>query len=62
MILYKLIKGLTYTINSLFYRIKPCSCAQFAPGCKFAPLASRSYANKLCPYVPRFDLKFTPRV
>ena len=24
-------------------------------------LASRSYANKSCPYVPRFDLKFNTR-
>ena len=38
--------------------IKPCSCAQFAPGCKFAPLASRSYAKKSCSYAPTFDLKF----
>ena len=35
-------------------RPKPCSCAQFAPGCKFtlgckfAPLASRSFAIQLC--------------
>ena len=53
--------------------LKPCSCAQFAPGCKFAPgskftpganlhpLASRSYANKSCSYVHRFDLKFNTR-
>ena len=25
------------------------------------PLASRSYANISCPYVPRFDLKFNTR-
>ena len=25
------------------------------------PLASRSYANKSCPYVPRFGLKFNTR-
>ena len=31
------------------------------PGCKFAPLASRSYANKSCPYVPGSDLKFNTR-
>ena len=53
--------------------LKPCSCAQFASGCKFAPgskftpganlhpLASRSYANKSCSYVPRFYLKFNTR-
>ena len=52
------------------YRIvdlKPCSCAQFALGCKFAPgskfapLETRSYANKSCSYVPRFALKFNTR-
>ena len=31
-------------------------------GCKFAALESRSYANKLCPYVPRFNLKFNTRI
>ena len=39
--------------------IKPRSCAQFAPEYKFAPgskfTRSRSYANKLCPYTPKFD-------
>ena len=58
--------------NIIFY-FKPCSCAQFAPGANLDqganlhlganlhPLASRSYANKSCPYVPRFDLKFNTR-
>ena len=47
--------------------LKPCSYAQFAlganihPDANLHPLASRSYANKLCPYVPRFDLKFNTR-
>ena len=27
------------------------------PGANLHPLASRSYANKLCPYAPRFDLR-----
>ena len=27
----------------------------------FHPFASRSYAKKSCPYVPRFDLKFNTR-
>ena len=69
--------------------VKPCSCAQFAPVCRFActrvqiclhpcsnllapvckfasgcnftlPLASRSYVNKLCPYVNRFYKKLLP--
>ena len=31
------------------------------PGANLHPLASRSYANKSCPYVPRFDLKFNTR-
>ena len=35
--------------------------ANLHPGTKFAPLASRSYANKSCPYVPRFYLKFNKR-
>ena len=39
--------------------IKLPSCAQFAPN--LHPLASRSCANKLCPYVPRFDLKYSKR-
>ena len=28
------------------------------PGANLHPLASRSYANKSCPYVPRFEWKF----
>ena len=31
------------------------------PGANLYPLASRSYANKLCPYAPKFDLKFNTR-
>ena len=31
------------------------------PGANLHPLASRSYAKKSCPYVPRFDLKFNTR-
>ena len=31
------------------------------PGANLHPLASRSYANKSCSYVPRFDLKFNTR-
>ena len=31
------------------------------PGANLHPLASRSYANKSCPYEPRFDLKFNTR-
>ena len=45
----------SYSVQRRYTRInlllKPSSYAQFAPGCKFVPLASRSYANKLCPYV-----------
>ena len=29
----------------------------FHPGANMHPLASRSYANNSCPYVPRFNLK-----
>ena len=32
--------------------------ANLRPGANLHPLASRSYANKLCPYAPRFYLKF----
>ena len=35
--------------------------AKLHPGANFDPLASRSYANKSCSYVPRFDLKFNTR-
>ena len=51
-------------------RLKSCSCAQFAPGCKFAPgskftpgckFAPPSYANTSCSYVPRFDLECNTR-
>ena len=31
-------------------------------GANLHRLASRSYASKLCPYVPRFDLKFSKKV
>ena len=34
---------------------------KFTPGANLHPLASRSYAKKSCPYVPRFDLKFNTR-
>ena len=32
--------------------------ANLHAGANLHPLASRSYANKLCPYAPRFYLKF----
>ena len=41
--------------------------ANLLPGANLHPrenlhhLASRSYANKLCPYAPKFDLKFKTR-
>ena len=35
--------------------------AKVHPGANLHPLVSRSYAKKLCPYVPRFDLKFITR-
>ena len=49
--------------NIPFRHLKPCSFAQFAPGCKFAPGPGCkfappyicSYANKLCSYAPKFD-------
>ena len=31
------------------------------PGANLHPIASRSYANKLCPYAPRFDSKLNTR-
>ena len=51
--------------NNLFYffskTLKLCSYGQFAPhpGANLHPLAPRSYANKLCPYAPRFYLKLS---
>ena len=53
--------------------LKPCSCAHLHPGANLHtganiysganlhPLTSRSYANKLCPYAPRFDKKLNTR-
>ena len=35
--------------------------ANLHPGANLHPLASRSYANKFCPYAPRFYLKFNTR-
>ena len=35
--------------------------ANLHPGANLHPLASRSYANKSCSYVPNFDLKFNKR-
>ena len=35
--------------------------ANLHQGANLHPLASRSYANKLCPCVPRFNLKFDTR-
>ena len=35
--------------------------ANLHPGANLHRLASRSYANKLCPYAPRFYLKFNTR-
>ena len=36
--------------------------ANLLPGANLHPLASRSYANKLCPYAPRFDVKIKHKV
>ena len=36
--------------------------ANLLPGADLHPLASRSYANKLCPYAPRFDVKIKHKV
>ena len=35
--------------------------ANLHPGANLHPIASRSYTNKLCPYVPRFNVKFYTR-
>ena len=35
--------------------------ANLHAGANLHPFASRSYTNKSCPYVPRFDLKFNTR-
>ena len=35
--------------------------AKLDPGANLHPLVSRSYDNKLCPYVPIFDLKLNTR-
>ena len=43
-------------ICAICTRVQICSRCKFTPGSKFAPPCS--YANKLCPYVPRFNLKF----
>ena len=32
--------------------------ANLCLGANLHPLALRSYANKLCPYAPKFDMKF----
>ena len=50
-----LISSISVLLYLFIVDLKPCSCAQFAP------LASRSYANRSCPYVPRFDLKLNTR-
>ena len=35
--------------------------ANLHPAANLQPIASRSYADKLCPYTPRFDLKLNTR-
>ena len=37
------------------HNLHPGAGANIHPGVNLHPLMSRSYANKLCSYVPRFD-------
>ena len=44
-----------YEHNLLAYERDIRGCKFVHPGANLHPLMSRSYANKLCSYVPRFD-------
>ena len=55
------VKNFFSKVNQVIYTLSRVHVHNLHSGVNLHPLASRSYANKSCSYVPRFDSKFNKR-